>query len=106
MNQNFRGMTLKAIPLAFIVALIIAPVAAPRACAGDTPGGLVALERDVSLKIAHVRDEGPTDPAKRAMLSEAERLDQKGEQEIAKADYQAASRDLLAANKILDDLAN
>jgi len=76
------------------------------AFADNTPAGLVALEREVSLKIAHVRDEGPTDPAKRAMLSAAERLDQKGEQEIATADYEAASRDLLAANKILDGLVN
>lgn len=89
------------------ILLPIIAVAMPLiAIAGDTPAGLLALEREVSLKIAHVRDEGPVDPAKRALLTEAERLDRKGEQEIATADYQGASRDLLAANKILGSLVN
>jgi hypothetical protein len=92
--------------LSLMLALMLAASGPPVAFAGDTPAGLVSLEREVSLKIAHVRDEGPVDPAKRAMLSEAERLDQKGEQEMAAAKYQDASRDLLAANKILDGLAN
>jgi hypothetical protein len=92
--------------MASMLALMTAVSGAMTAFCGETPPGLIALEREVSLKIAHVRDEGPVDPAKRGMLSEAERLDQEGEQEIAAAKYQDASRDLLAANKILDDLAN
>jgi hypothetical protein len=88
------------------LALVLAVIGPLVAFAGETPAGLVALEREVSLKIAHVRDEGPVDAGKRALLSQAEQLDQKGEQEIATADYQAASRDLLAANKILDGLVN
>jgi hypothetical protein len=89
-----------------ILAVMLAASGASLAFAGETPAGLIALEREVSLKIAHVRDEGPVDPAKRALLSEAEQLDQKGEQEISAAKYQDASRDLLAANKILDGLVN
>ncbi len=99
-------MNAKARPVVLIFVLILAASDPLAAIAGETPAGLIALEREVSLKIAHVRDEGPTDPAKRAMLSEAERLDRRGEQEIAAADYQGASRDLLAANKILDGLVN
>lgn len=97
-------MRAKARLAASILALLLAGMVPAVGFAGDAPAGVVALEREVSLKIAHVRDEGPTDPAKRTMLSEAERLDQKAEQEIAKADYHSASHDLLAANKILDGL--
>jgi hypothetical protein len=99
-------MNSKARRIVLILALILAAAGPLAALAGDAPPGLIALEREVSLKIAHVRDEGPVDAAKRAMLSEAERLDQKGEQEITAADYNGASRDLLAANKILDRLVN
>ena len=99
-------MKRKARLFALILALLIMASGPLAAFAHETPAGLIALEREVSLKIAHVRDEGPTDHAKRAMLSQAERLDQRGEQEIAAADYQGATRDLLAANKILDGLAN
>ncbi len=98
-------MRAKARLVASILApLLLAGTAPTGAFAGDAPAGVAALEREVSLKIAHVRDEGPTDPAKRTMLSEAERLDQKAEQEIAKADYHSARHDLLSANKILDGL--
>jgi hypothetical protein len=70
------------------------------------PADLVNLEREVSLKIAHVRGEGPTDPAKRRQLDDAERLDAKAEREIGAGDFRAAEDDLVKANALAAELLN
>src|SRR5579885_1683534 len=59
------------------------------------------LERKVSLKLAHLRDQGPTDPAMRERLHQAQELDLKAEQAIAAGDYAAAEDALVKANAIL-----
>lgn len=68
------------------------------------PADLVKLEREVSLKIAHARGEGSTDPDKRHQLSGAEQLDAKAENEISAGDFRAAEDDLVKANALATEL--
>lgn len=68
------------------------------------PPDVINLEREVSLRLAHVRDLGPTEDAKRQQLSTAAQLEQKSEKAIAAGDYKNAESDLLAAKTILDNL--
>ena len=52
--------------LAIVCLVAMLAGAVPAVAGSDTPkppADLVNLEREVSLKIAHVRGEGPTDPA-------------------------------------------
>src|SRR5271166_1045805 len=74
------------------------------AIAASPPPELVELEREVSLELAHVRDSGPTDPAKRKQLFDASQLEQKGEAAIKSGDYNSAETDLLQARDILRHL--
>ena len=76
------------------------------ACAGSPPPDLVKLEKLVSLELAHVRDKGPTDPARRKMLFEARQLDQQGEDALKAGDYKSAEDSLLKARVILRQLAD
>lgn len=69
------------------------------------PADLTNLEREVSLKIAHVRGEGPTDPGQRQKLHDAERLDAKAEQEIGAGNFRSAEDDLVNANALATELA-
>ena len=68
------------------------------------PAELRSLERQVSLKLAHLRDEGSIDPDKRSQLNEAQQLDLKAEQEIAAGAYNRAEESLTKANAILGHL--
>ncbi|MGO9602275.1 MAG: hypothetical protein ACLQAT_02520 [Candidatus Binataceae bacterium] len=72
--------------------------------ASQKPPALASLEREVSLKLAHVRDEGPVDPDRRDQLLQAQQLDAKAEHAIATGDYDAAQDDLVQANAILGRL--
>src|SRR5262249_54009499 len=74
--------------------------------AASPPPQVVGLEREVSLRLAHVRDLGPIDDSKRKQLAEAASLEQKSEKEIAAGDYKGAESDLLAAKTILDNLGD
>jgi len=65
------------------------------------PAELRNLERQVSLKLAHLRDEGSTDAAQRTQLNQAQQLDLKAEQEIAAGSYDRAEESLTKANAIL-----
>ncbi len=95
--------------LAIVCLVAMLAGAVPAAAGSDTakpPADLVNLEREVSLKIAHVRGEGPTDPGKRQKLHDAERLDAKAEQEIGAGDFRSAEDDLVKANALASELAN
>jgi hypothetical protein len=72
--------------------------------AASPPPDLVKLEKLVSLELAHARDKGPTDPAKRKLLSDAKQLDQDGENAIKAGDYKAAEEHLLKARVLLRQL--
>jgi hypothetical protein len=75
-------------------------------CAGSPPPDLVKLERLVSLELAHVRDNGPTDDARRKQLFKARQLEQKGEDAIKAGDYKSAEDSLLQARVILRQLSD
>lgn len=77
-----------------------------QAIAASPPPELVKLERVVSLELAHVRDSGPTDPAKRKQLFDASQLEQKGEAAIKSGDYKSAEDSLLRARVILRELSD
>jgi hypothetical protein len=94
-------------------ARLVAALAALAILAGDFPATaaspspeLVSLERQVSLELAHVRDSGPTDPAKRKQLFDASQLEQKGEAAIKSGDYKSAEDSLLRARAILRQLSD
>jgi len=100
---------------AALLNLAIFSVAAALACAAPAAAGpnipkpppdLANLEREVSLKIAHVRGEGPTDPVLRQKLHDAEHLDAKAEQEIGAGDFRSAEDDLVKANALATELAH
>ncbi|MHB8381213.1 MAG: hypothetical protein ACYDC3_02565 [Candidatus Binataceae bacterium] len=70
------------------------------------PADLSNLEREVSLKIAHVRDVGSTDPADRKKLGDAQRLDAKAEKAIDSGDFRSAEDDLVKANALATELTH
>lgn len=90
---------------AAIVALAIMAGAGPVPAASPPPE-LVTLERQVSLELAHVRDNGPTDPVKRQQLFDASQLEQKGEAAIKSGDYKSAEDSLEKARTILQQLSD
>ena len=89
-----------------LLAAIAFAIAAPAPIlAGSPPPDLVKLEKLVSLELAHVRDNGPIDDAKRKKLFTAKQLQQKGEDAIKSGDYKSAEDSLLQARVILRQLA-
>ena len=90
---------------AALAALAILVADFPASAASPSPE-LVNLERQVSLELAHVRDGGPTDPAKRKQLFDASQLEQKGEAAIKSGDYKSAEDNLLHARTILRQLSD
>ena len=91
--------------LKLLAALAIAIAAPAPILAGSPPPDLVKLEKLVSLELAHVRDNGPIDDAKRKKLFTAKQLQQKGEDAIKSGDYKSAEDNLLQARVILRQLA-
>ena len=92
--------------LAALPAIAIAIAGADPVNAGSPPPDLVKLEKLVSLELAHVRDNGPIDDAKRKKLFTAKQLEQKGEDAIKSGDYKSAEDNLLQARVILRQLTD
>jgi hypothetical protein len=92
--------------LAALTAIAIAMAAPGLLLAGSPPPDLVKLEKLVSLELAHVRDNGPIDDAKRKKLFTAKQLQQKGEDAIKSGDYKSAEDSLLQARVILRQLTD
>lgn len=90
---------------AAIVAFAVLAEACPVPAASPPPE-LISLERQVSLQLAHVRDNGPTDPVKRQQLFDANQLEQKGEAQIKSGDYKSAEDSLQKASTILRQLSD
>jgi hypothetical protein len=97
-------MRLKGLAILLLGVILGASTTAP-VPAADTrtqpPAELRSLEREVSLKLAHLRDQGSTDAGQRTQLNEAQQLDLKAEQEIAAGAYDRAEESLTKANAIL-----
>ena len=68
------------------------------------PPELIQLEREVSLKMAHARDEGYTDESRRKTLADAERIDAEAEKAIKDGEFQRAENDLLQVKVLLHNL--
>jgi hypothetical protein len=98
MNRRAR---LSAAIAAFVALAYACPVPAE-----SPPPELVSLERQVSLQLAHVRDNGPTDPVKRQQLFDANQLEQKAEAQIKSGDYKSAEDSLQKAQTILRQLSD
>ena len=92
--------------LATLAAIAIAIAGPNPLSAGSPPPDLVKLEKLVSLELAHVRDNGPIDDAKRKKLFTAKQLEQKGEDAIKSGDYRSAEDNLLQARVILRQLSD
>ena len=86
-----------------IVLAMLAGSALPQP--SSPPAELTALERQVSLKIAHVRIKGPTNAADLKQLSEAQRVQLEGEKAIASGDFKQAEQDFLRANVLISAIA-
>lgn len=65
------------------------------------PAKLTTLERQVSLKIAHVRITGPTNAADLKQLGLAQRAQLEGEKAITAGNYKQAEQDFLRANVLI-----
>jgi len=101
-NVRMPGRTMARITASCIGGLIAAMVVWP--VFAQTPGPpaeLTALERQVSLKIAHVRIKGPTNAADLKQLGLAQRAQFDGEKAIASGDYKKAEQDFLRANLLI-----
>jgi len=69
------------------------------------PAELTALERQVSLKIAHVSINGPTNAADLKQLGQAQRAQLEGEKAIESGDFKQAEQDFLRANVLISTIS-
>jgi hypothetical protein len=84
-----------------LVALLVI-TAAPAFGQSPTPSpDLTKLERLVSLKIAHVRMNGPNSAADFKRLGEAQSAQFDGEKALKAGDFKKAEQDFLRANVII-----
>ncbi len=71
---------------------------------GNPPPALLQLEREVSLKMAHARDEGFTEPSKLKTLANAQAVDAEGEKALKDGEYERAENDFLQTKTLLHNL--
>jgi len=90
--------------LALIFALMMLVPAMAHAGTPAPPPELLQLEREVSLKMAHARDEGNTEPDKLKTFADAEALDTEAEKAIKSGDFERAENDLLRVKTMLRNL--
>ena len=70
----------------------------------NPPAELLQLEREVSLKMAHARDEGYTEPSKVKALAEAQAVDAEAEKALKEGEYERAENDFLKTKAMLRNL--
>jgi hypothetical protein len=87
-----------------LIALVIVSALPAFAQSPAPPADLTKLERQVSLKIAHVRMEGPTNAADFKRLGEAQSAQFDGEKALKAGDYKRAEEDFVRANAIITPL--
>jgi len=88
--------------LLVVISIVIPALAL--AAGADPPPELAQLEREVSLKMAHARDEGYVDAARRKTLADAQAADAAGEKALAGGDFAHAEDDFLKAKVLLHNL--
>ena len=90
-----------------IIAAILSLALLPRlasAAGPKPPPELLQLEREVSLKMAHARDEGFTEPSKLKTLSDAQAADAEAEKTLKDGDYERAESGFLKTKVMLHNL--
>lgn len=87
--------------IASLAAALVARAAGPNQ---PPPPELIQLEREVSLKMAHARDEGYTDTSRRKTLADAQKVDAEAEKALKDGEYERADNDLLQAKVLLHNL--
>ena len=85
------------------VLLMLEPLPAIAQTAGP-PEDLVRLERSVSLRIAHARDEGPASMDQLKKIRDAQQADLEGESALKSGDYKSASAHFVKAGEILHEI--
>jgi hypothetical protein len=70
----------------------------------NPPPELLQLEREISLKMAHARDEGFTEPSKLKTLGDAQAVDAEGEKALKAGEYERAENDFLKTRVLLHNL--
>lgn len=91
-----------------ICGAMVAATMAVRPVLGQSPTpppDLTKLERQVALKIAHVRIKGPSNSADLKQLGLAQRAQLDGEKALTAGDYQKAEQDFLRANVIITGIS-
>ena len=104
-NRRLKALR-RPIALAALLAAMIVLLAFAGAQPPPPPPDLVALEKQVSLKIAHVRLQGPTNAADLKQLGEAQRVEMEGEKAMAAGDYKTAEQSFLRANVIINTIGD
>jgi hypothetical protein len=74
------------------------------AAGANPPPELLQLEREVSLKMAHARDEGITEPAKLKTLADAQAVDAEAEKALKAGEYERAEDNFLKTRVLLHNL--
>ena len=87
------------------IAVALVPVRLGFAQTPAPPADLTKLERQVALKITHVRLNGPTNAADLKQLGLAQSAQFDGEKALAAGNYQKAEQDFLRANVIISGIA-
>jgi hypothetical protein len=87
-----------------VVTLSLAMPALAFAGGPNPPADLVQLEREVSLKMAHARDEGFIEDSKRKTLADAETIDTEGEKALKAGQFERAEDDFLKTKVLLHKL--
>jgi len=88
--------------IAAILSLTLSPLIL--AAGASPPPELLQLEREISLKMAHARDEGFTDPAKLKTLADAQALDAAAEKALKDGEYERSENDFLQTKTLLHNL--
>jgi hypothetical protein len=89
---------------AIIAAIVWLALPALALAGANPPSELLQLEREVSLKMAHARDEGFTDPDKLKTLADAQAVDAEAEKALKDGNYEQAENDFLQTKTLLHNL--
>jgi len=98
-----RAVTISMLSLAVSMLSLALPALALAADA-NAPAQLLQLEREVSLKMAHARDQGFTEASKLKALADAQAVDAEAEKALKDGEYERAENDFLQTKALLHNL--
>ncbi len=87
-----------------VAILCLVPASVALAAGAKPPPELLQLEREVSLKMAHARDQGFTEASKVKTLTDATAVDAEAEKALRDGEYERAENDFLKAKALLRNL--